>query len=217
MRPPRALGWPTVTFPPSIICCSTWRNWSCGTTPAGSPLLGDILEEFQWSSRDDGVPDRTRSLELDNDSLQWTSANKADWTNTLQLPVPLGWMKVLDRCERLWIREVFFLLAFNFLKNFLLEGDTAWVKGRYGRTGKWVKLGCIMCNSQRINKEIMLKKTTKTRMRKDDCQVQRPISTIQQMIKLRKQANWDKALNLYFTETDVHRWQVSTGKDVQYS
>lgn len=30
----------------------------------------------------------------------------------------------------------FFLLAFNFFLNFLLEGDTAWVKGGYGGTGK---------------------------------------------------------------------------------
>jgi hypothetical protein len=32
-------------------------------------------------------------------------------------------------------------------------GEVARVEGRYGRMGRCVGLGCIMCNSQRINKK----------------------------------------------------------------
>lgn len=49
-----------------------------------------------------------------------------------------------------------FFLFVRFFLNFLLE-----VRVEYGGTGRWMELGCMMWNSRRFNKEIMLNSKTK--------------------------------------------------------
>lgn len=48
----------------------------------------------------------------------------------------------------------FFLLFFFFFALFCFCGEAVRVEGRFGKTAKGAGLGCIICDYQRINKEI---------------------------------------------------------------
>ena len=133
-----------------------WNN----TGSAGSPRLRagprDIPEEFWWGSRKQSP--WTRPVTHCNENLlvrlrghtKAPSATGRKWR---------GVGKTGKKKQRIFINLFIFvlfwfvcLLAYFILFSFV--GGAAQERGEYGRTRRWVKWGCMMWNSQRINKEV---------------------------------------------------------------
>jgi hypothetical protein len=130
------LGFELPHYIPSMSSRSLWRAKSCRTKASGCPRLRvravcprgvSVVIQYGWCCRCQRP--QTRPMTHCSEHLQVSSLDK---NVPCDKPQPPWWYFCLLVC-------------------LLLQGWFTRIEGRYGRTGKWMRLACMMWTSQRIN------------------------------------------------------------------
>jgi hypothetical protein len=101
----------------------------------------DNWEESWWGSSIDGV---TEARDLEPNTLQWTFSSEDVWAKGCAAKHTVTPYSLQD--------EIFFMVCIVRAHAFNLEVRLQrWRKGRFEETRRWVGLGCLMWNSQRID------------------------------------------------------------------
>jgi len=144
--------------PPHLWTAGPHDGASLQTQSCNTGQHQDIGEEFWWGSIIDSIAD-VRASNQTNGSLQWTFANEDAWTKGYTVGYTVTRMDTLRHTTASTVRFCCCCCCLFVCLLVLFWGLQC--QGGYKGTRRWVGFGCMIWNSQRINKKL---KTNKNRL-----------------------------------------------------